>query len=144
VIDGKNSEGELKVQDAFTSYFANIGKTTASSVSPSFSLPDFRSYLGLPCPRSMALEPVSEAEVARIVNCLRGSSSSGPDRIPTKVVKLILPVIVCALTRLVNLPFGNGVFPSALKRARVIILFKAGSRNEPANYSPISLLSVFK
>ena len=91
----------------------------------------------------MAMEPVSEAEIARIVNCLRGSSSSGPDRIPTKVVKFILPVIVCALTRLVNLSFENGVFPSALKRARVIILFKGGSRNDPANYRPISLLSVF-
>ena len=55
----------------------------------------------------------------------------------------ILPVIVCALTRLVNLSFGNGVFPSNLKRARVIILFKGGSRNDPANYRPISLLSVF-
>ena len=91
----------------------------------------------------MALEPVSEAEIARIVNCLRGSSSSGPDRIPTKVVKFILPVIVCALTRLVNLSFENGVFQSALKCARVVIHFKGGSRNDPANYRPISLLSVF-
>ena len=71
----------------------------------------------------MALEPISETEIARIVNCLRGSSSSGPDRVPTKVVKFILPVIVCALTRLVNLSFENGVFPSALKRARVNNLF---------------------
>ena len=91
----------------------------------------------------MALEPVSEAEIAKIVNCLRGSSSSGPDHILTKVVKFILRVIVCALTRLVNLSFENGVFPSALKRARVIILFKGGSRNDPGNYCPISLLSVF-
>ena len=115
VIDGKNVEGELKVQDAFTSYFANIGKTTASSVSPSSYLPDFRSYLGPPCPKSMALEPVSEAEIARIVNCLRGSSSSGPDRIPTKVVKFILPVILCALTRLVNRSFENGCLPKCSK-----------------------------
>ena len=142
MINGKNVEGELKVQDTFTSYLANISKTTASSVTPSSSLPDFRSYLGLPCPRSMVLEPVSEAEIARIVNGLRGSSSSGPDHIPTKVVKFILPVIVCAFTRLVNLSFENGVFSSALKRARAIILSKGGSRNNPANYHFISLLSV--
>ena len=78
----------------------------------------------------MGLERVSEGEIARIVNSLRGSSSSGPDRIPTKVVKFILLVIVSALMRLVNLSFENGVFPSVLKRARVTILFKGGSRND--------------
>ena len=39
--------------------------------------------------------------------------------------------------------FEKGVFPSALKHARVIILFKGGSRNDSASYCPISLLSVF-
>jgi len=39
--------------------------------------------------------------------------------------------------------FENGVFPSALKRARVIILFKGGLQNDPARYHPISPLSVF-
>ena len=87
VIDRKNVEGELKVQDAFASYFANTDKTTASSVRPSSPVPDFGSYLGPSCPKPMALEPVSEAEIARVVNGLTGSSSSGPDRIPTKVVK---------------------------------------------------------
>ena len=72
-----------------------------------------------------------------------GSSSSGPNRIPTKVVKFILSVILCALTRLVNLSFKNSVFPSGQMRPRVIILFKGGSRNDPANYCPLSVLSVF-
>ena len=73
MIDGKNVEGELKVQNAFTFYFAIIGENTASSVSPSSSLPDFRSYLGPACPKSMALEPLSGAEINRIVNGSRGS-----------------------------------------------------------------------
>ena len=91
----------------------------------------------------MALEPVSEAEIARIVNGLRDSSSSGPDHILTKVVKFILPVIVSALPRLVDLSFKNGVFPSALKHARVIILFKGGSRNVSCKLSShISFISV--
>ena len=45
VIDGENVEGKLKVQDAFTSYFANIDKTTVSSASPSSFLSDSRSTL---------------------------------------------------------------------------------------------------
>ena len=136
-------EGIPSVQEAFTSYFANIGKTTASSVRSSQSQPDYKSYLGPPCLKSMVLYPASVVEVARIVNSLKGSSSSGPDCIPTMVVKFILPSIISPLTKLINLSFENGIFPSSLKRARVIVLYKGGPRNDPANYRPISLLSVF-
>ena len=52
----------------------------------------------------MALEPIYEAET-RIVNGLKDFSSSGPDRISTKVVKFNLPVFVSALAKLVNLCF---------------------------------------
>jgi len=55
----------------------------------------------------------------------------------------ILPVIVSAPTRLVNMSFENGVFASISKRARVIILFKGGSQINPAGYRPKSLLSAF-
>ena len=91
----------------------------------------------------MELELISEAEIARIFNALRGSLSSGPDRITTLVVKFILLVIVCALTRLPNLSFENSILPSAARRARVIIIFKGESKNNPTNYRPISVLSVF-
>ena len=36
--------------------------------------------------------------------------------------------------------FTTGIFPSAWKTAKVIPVFKKGSRHEPANYRPISLL----
>ena len=39
--------------------------------------------------------------------------------------------------------FEKGIFPESLKRAKVIVLYKGGSRSDPANYRPISLLSVF-
>jgi len=134
LIDDKIVEGELKVQDALISYFAYIGKTTASSVSSSSSLNDFRSYLGLIYLKSIALEPLYEFEIARIVNGLEGSASSGPYCISSKVVKFILRVIVSALTRLVNMTFENGVFQSALKPSCFTILFEDGSQNNSASF----------
>jgi hypothetical protein len=92
------------------------------------------------CQKSMA---VSEFEVQRIVSELIGSSSCGPDQIPAKALKFILPSILSPLTILVNLSFLNGTFPSALKSARLVVLHKGGSRDDPSNYRPISLLSAF-
>ena len=143
VIGDETVEGELNVQEAFTSFFASIGNNIASTATLSRSKSGFRSYLGPSCAKSMFLEPVTEIEITKIVNGLKDSSSSGPDSIPTKVVKSILSSIVVPLTKLVNLSFKYGVFPDPLKRARIIVLYKGGPRNEPANYRPISILSVF-
>ena len=37
----------------------------------------------------------------------------------------------------------KGVFPSKLKEAKVIPVYKSDDETEPGNYRPISLLSVF-
>ncbi|XP_065574905.1 uncharacterized protein LOC136036529 [Artemia franciscana] len=143
VIGDETVEGELNVQEAFTSFFTSIGNNIASTATFSRSKSDFRSYLGPSCVNSMFLEPVTEIEITKIVNGSKDSFSSGPDSIPTKVVKSILPSIVVPLTKLVNLSFKYGVFPDPLKRARSIVLYKGGPRNDPANYRPISILSLF-
>ena len=57
-------------------------------------------------------------------------------------IRAILPAILSPLTKLVNLSFEKGIFPEYLKRAKVIVLYKGGSRSDPANYRPISLRSV--
>ena len=42
-----------------------------------------------------------------------------------------------------NDSFLSGIFPNKLKIAKVITLYKKDSGDNPANYHPISLLSVF-
>ena len=44
---------------------------------------------------------------------------------------------------LINGSFSTGIFPDKLKIAKVIALHKKGATDDPANYRPISLLSVF-
>ena len=47
------------------------------------------------------------------------------------------------LATLINESFSSGDFPDKLKIAKVITLHRKGSTDNPSNYRPISLLSVF-
>ena len=48
------------------------------------------------------------------------------------------------LSDLLNLSFTTGVFPSVLKTAKVVPIFKKDSKLDYSNYGPISLLSNIK
>ena len=51
------------------------------------------------------------------------------------------PVIYKQLTELFNLSLKSGEYPDDWKLAKVSPVFKAGERNDPNNYRPISILS---
>ena len=59
-----------------------------------------------------------------------------------KVLKLVSPVFVQPLTRLINLSIQSGCFPTKWKIARVTPLFKDGAQDCRGNYRPISVLSI--
>ena len=56
---------------------------------------------------------------------------------------MLSSVIASPLVILINESFSSGVFPDKLKIAKVIALQKKGSTDNPSNYRPISLFSVF-
>jgi len=51
--------------------------------------------------------------------------------------------IAPVLCRIINQSFSSGIFPSALKTARVCPVFKSGDRANVNNYRPISVLPSF-
>ena len=71
---------------------------------------------------------------------LDDSKAPGPTDIPIKILKIAAPVIVPHVVKLINKYFELGVYPNLLKLAKVIPIFKAGSKLEVNNYRPISLL----
>ena len=91
----------------------------------------------------MVLKSVPKFETAWIMNTLKGSLSSGPEIISTRVFHAILLAVLSPLARLVNLSFKKGIFSESFKQAKAIVLYKSGSWSIPANYRPVSLLSVF-
>ena len=79
--------------------------------------------------------------VALIMSSLYSTKSVGPNSIPTKILKLLNNEISCQLVDIFNMSFTSGVFPSALKIAKVVSVHKKDSKLDFSNYRPISLLS---
>ena len=76
----------------------------------------------------------------RIVN-LAAKNSSGPDSISSKLLKRLSEHVVSPLIVMINQSLTTGIFPSKLKMAKVIPIYKKDENSDLDNYRPISLLS---
>ena len=88
----------------------------------------------------MAITP---EEIEALTHFFQDGKAVGPYSIPIKLLKMISKQISVPLCIIVNDSFVSGIFPDKLKLAKVIILYKKDSKDNPTNYRPISLLSVF-
>ena len=143
----KNDDGDLiseplEVCNVFNNYFANIGSKLAEQLPESNT--SFESYMpsSLPC-INFTFDQVESSEVVKEIYSLQTKKRllamtwSQPG-----CIKEDLLVLAPVLTQLINLMIEQSEFPNCLKVARVIPLFKKGSKTNPANYRPISILSV--
>ena len=92
-------------------------------------------------PNSFVFEPSTPNEVFLLINQLNVNKGTGPNGIPTDILKGINNIICIPLSKIYNMCIVNGVHPSRLKLAHALPIFKKGSRLLVSNYRPISLLS---
>ena len=67
----------------------------------------------------------------------------GHDSIGTKIIHLCPDIFAENLSKIFNNAVLQGVYPDAMKIAKVLALFKGGIKSIPNNYRPISSLSHF-
>ena len=60
---------------------------------------------------------------------------------PQKILNMICDSIANPIALIANISFLTGVHPERLKIAKVIPIFKSGSKMLTSNFRPISLLS---
>ena len=128
------------IANEFGKFFSSIGKTYAEKI-PKSRLPESH-YLDKinPQPSSIYLTPTSQAELDRLINNLPNKSSCGYDNINNILLKKLSKELLTPLTIIYNTSMTTGVFPSQMKTAVVIPLFKNKERDYVNNYRPISLL----
>lgn len=67
-----------------------------------------------------------EAEMAALIQGLKTKQSADSNCILVMLLKQCYKNLLTPLTKLINLSFENGGFPSVLKIAKVVLIYKKG------------------
>ena len=132
---------DMEIATMFNDYFVNIGPNLAHNISCSNT--NFKDFLPPSPSNSAYFAPCDNSEVHNLILGLKSSMCTGYDGISGHVFKNVSKEIAIPLSYLINNSLSNGIFPSALKEAKIIPIFKAGDKNLCSNYRPISILPFF-
>ena len=122
----------------FNQRFASQGERVSRSIS-ALLVEEFQSERTL---NSMYLYATSLDEIHRSIADLKIGKASGINELSAEVLEISALAIVPYLQKLLNQTFSQGKFPDSLKTAKVIPLFKSGSKTDVDNYRSISSLPV--
>ena len=74
---------------------------------------------------------------------LKRKKASGPDNLPPNLLRDSASILAKPLAYVINLSLRTGLFPDEWKLARVVPIYKSGTRDSFENYRPISALPIF-
>ena len=92
---------------------------------------------------SFFFHPASPDDIEREILSIPKNKSYGRYSRPIRILSCAKHILSGPLADIFNTYVQKGVFPSKLKEAKVIPVYKSDDETEPGNYRPISLLSVF-
>ena len=84
---------------------------------------------------------ITEERVRKVLRSLRGDKSPGVDGIGPRLLVHIQDEVCLPISILFNKSMSEGKVPEDWRRANIVPIFKAGSRNKPENFRPVSLTS---
>lgn len=137
MYSNKTITNDIEIANAFNDYFSTIGNKLSNDISCDTDPTEFM-HPGIT--NTIFLSPITYDEVLKEINSLNDGKLPGIDGIPPKVWTSVSHVIAPVLCHLFNLVLTTGIYPDALKVAKVIPIFKKGDSTLPENYRPISLL----
>ena len=116
VINDKNVIGGL-----FLKNFKEVPVELRNNILPSKNV-----YRIAPNDHSIFMRPTDEVEIINIISELTTKDSLGP--IPLRVIKLSLHEMAKLLTIVFNVMIETGMYPNALKTARIVPVHKGESK----------------
>ena len=124
----------------FNNFFTEIGPKLSEQIQSPDNL-NFKSFLTKVITTEFKFKEMDENDVIKEIAALADKSSCGYDELSSILLKKIANSIKPILTLIINQSLYTGIFPTKLKLAKVIPLFKnKGDCHLFDNYRPISLL----
>lgn len=132
----------IEISEAMNGHFVNIGKNLATGLPKSNS--DFSSYLTLKpvLPIEFNFDKVLEDKIMNVIESLQLKKATGIDNISVRILQENKLTLIPIVTHLFNSVISSSTFPDCQKIARITPLFKKGSKSDPNNYRPISILPI--
>ena len=126
-----------EIRNVLNDYFVNVGPNLRAKIDNDISTPN-----NISCnTKSLFFQPIIPLEVYQEINKLYLKKAAGPENIPITFYKKANEYISKFLCNVFNKCVESRVFPTPLKQAKVILIYKSGKHYLTINYRPISLLS---
>ena len=139
--DGIKDYNAKRICNRFAKFFASVGENFAAKIPPaSKSAQDYLKLLQT-SQASLFLNPTDVNEVVALVSQLPNKSSSGHDNISNILLKKIIQPLAPVLVEVFNKSMTLGEFPTVMKLAEIVPLYKNKENFLETNYRPISLLT---
>ena len=138
-----------KVSDPFTiankfnEFFTSIAQKIAEEIIPTDKPPDLLPSSPDDTCFNLTAEPLTHSKVFEAINSIQKKKTLDIYGLSVCFISKFALTLSKPLRHIFSLSFRQGVVPQQLKIAKVIPIFKSGSRTSMDNFRPISLLCVF-
>ena len=122
-VDNELVTDNAEIPNKFNNYFSSVAdKILAKNKTP--ILNTFDKYLSKPNPHSFVYEPCTPNEVFLLVDKLNKHKGTGPNGIPTELLKMLNLPLSIPLSKIYNICISTGVQPEKLKLAHALPIYK--------------------
>jgi len=138
-VNGESTNDCSKIATEFKNVFVEKIEKLSANVSTD---PDTLAEVVPSVDVNWEFERCEQVDIKRIIDHLKLSHSSGPDKISSQLIKEFKHALLHPLTILNNRCLQAGYFPTCFKTGKVVPVLKKASRKNPLNYRPITITSV--
>ena len=135
------THNQLEIPNIFNKYFSSVGHKLASKLPPCNR--HFTEFLNQNHENSFFFYSVTPTEIETEILSIPLNKAHGLYSCPTRILRCAKHILSKPLAELMNMSVSQGQYPSKLKHAKVIPIYKGEDKSDPGNYRPISLLSNF-
>ena len=140
-VDDQQATDPFVISNYFNKFFTTITENIENKIVPTDK--KYSDFLNNPLEKTL-LTLTEPNEVQSLIKTLNLKKATGPNSIPTQLLKIFDKTLSVPFANLINLSFEKGIFPKSLKTGSVIPIFNKGDYLDCNNYRPVSLTSNIK